>query len=80
MGVSKEDAKSISETVIREIAKLLESGDKIRFEGLGTFKTVSFAKRERFMPWTCEYEDFPAYKSIKFSPTKHLKQRIKGGS
>ncbi len=75
-GITQKAAEQAQKMVIEEISSTLEKGDDISFVGFGSFKVVERAAREGRNPGTGEKIQIPASKTVKFTPSKLLKERI----
>ena len=59
--------------VVDGLVKEILSSEKLRVSGLGTFSVKESKAREGRNPATGEKIQIPAKKSVKFAPTKELK-------
>lgn len=75
-GISKEAAGQAQKAVIEAISLALEKGDSVSLIGFGSFKVVERAAREGRNPSTGEKIQIPASKTVKFTPSKSLKERV----
>lgn len=75
-GISKEAAGQAQKAVIEAFSSTLEKGDSISLVGFGSFKVVERAAREGRNPGTGEKIQIPASKTVKFTPSKVLKERV----
>ncbi len=75
-GITRKAAGEALNAVIESISATLEKGDAISFVGFGSFKVVKRAAREGRNPSTGKTMHIPASKSVKFTPSKTLKDRI----
>lgn len=76
-GITKKASGEALNTVIESISSTLEKGDSISLVGFGSFKVVARAAREGRNPSTGEKMQIPASRSVKFTPGKALKERVK---
>ncbi len=74
--ITKKAAGEALSTVLEGISSTLGNGDPISFVGFGSFKVVSRAAREGRNPSTGEKMHIKASKSVKFTPSKALKERV----
>ena len=75
--VDKEDMAVIVDSFLDTIKEVLASGDKISFNGFGTFEVADRAARKARNPQTGEEIDVPASKAPKFKAAKALKDAVK---
>ncbi|MBL7212146.1 MAG: HU family DNA-binding protein [Desulfobacteraceae bacterium] len=74
--ITKKEAGEALNTVLEGISFTLEKGDPISLIGFGGFKVVQRSAREGRNPSTGEKMQIPASKSVKFTPSKALKERV----
>ena len=55
---------------------MLQENTKVRFTGLGTFKTTHVKKRQARNPQTGESVMVPAKERLKFTPMNSFKKRL----
>jgi DNA-binding protein HU-beta len=75
-GVTKKVAEQAQKAVIEIFSSTLEKGESISLVGFGTFKVVERAAREGRNPSTGKKIKIPASKTVKFTPSKSLKERV----
>ena len=75
-GIPKKAAEQAQKAVIEAFSSTLEKGDSISLVGFGSFKVVERAAREGRNPGTGEKIQIPASKTVKFTPSKSLKERV----
>ena len=75
-GISKKMAEQAQKAVIEGFSSALEKGDSISLVGFGSFKVVARTAREGRNPSTGEKMQIPAYKTVKFTLSKSLKERV----
>jgi DNA-binding protein HU-beta len=75
-GISKKAAGDALNAVIECISSTLEKGDSFSLVGFGGFRVVERSAREGRNPKTGEKMHIPASKSVKFTPSKALKERV----
>lgn len=73
----KEDMAVIVDSFLDTIKGVLASGDKISFNGFGTFEVVERNSREGRNPRTGETMLISAYKTPKFKPSPALKELVR---
>ena len=73
---NKEDMAVIVDSFLDTIKDVLASGDKISFNGFGTFEVVERGSRKVRNPKTSEEMILPSRKSPKFKPSKNLKDIV----
>ena len=74
--LDKAQAGRVVDGVLSTIAEALKAGDKVSLQGLGIFEVSDRAARQGRNPATGEAIQIPASKSVKFRPTKSLKDAI----
>jgi len=75
-GMTQKAAEQAQKAVIELFSSTLEKGESISFVGFGSFKVVERAAREGRNPSTGEKIQIPASKTVKFTPSKSLKERV----
>lgn len=73
----KEDMAVIVDGFLDTIKDVLTSGDKISFNGFGTFEVVERNSREGRNPRTGQTMLISAYKTPKFKPSPSLKEMVR---
>jgi integration host factor subunit beta len=74
--LSKKDTELIVNTLFRDMADALKSGDKIEIRGVGSFKTITRGERLGRNPKTGEKVNVAEKKAVFFKPGKELKERV----
>ena len=74
---SKKDIEMVIDTMVDEITKSLQAGNKVTLTGFGTFRISNRAAREGINPQTKEKITIPAMKIPKFTAGKSLKEAVK---
>ncbi len=75
-GMKKKDVKTVIDTMIDNVSKHLNSGDKVQLTGFGTFEVRERKARTGVKPGTTEKIEIPASKYPAFKPGKALKDKI----
>jgi DNA-binding protein HU-beta len=75
--LSKKDIELVLDTMLDEITKSLQAGDKVTFTGFGTFRVSARAARVGINPQTKEKIQIPAMTVPKFTAGKALKEAVK---
>ena len=75
-GITQKAAEQAQKVIIEGISATLEKGDSISLVGFGSFKVVERAAREGRNPSTGEKMQIPASKTVKFTLSKSLKERV----
>lgn len=75
--VDKEDMAVIVDSFLDTIKDVLASGDKISFNGFGTFEVVERNSREGRNPRTGETMLISAHKTPKFKSSPALKELVR---
>jgi DNA-binding protein HU-beta len=78
--LSKKDATDIVEAVLNGIQESIVSGDDVALAGFGTFKRTIRPERNGFNPATGEKIKISESVSVKFSPSKVLKEQLQKSS
>ena len=76
IGITQKAAEQVQKAVIELFSSTLEKGESISLVGFGSFKVVERAAREGRNPSTGEKIQIPASKTVKFTPSKSLKERL----
>ena len=74
--IKKSDAEHVVEAVFSVIADSLSKGEEVRLIGFGTFAVKQRQASEGRNPRTGEPLVIPARKSVKFQPSKVLKEGL----
>ena len=75
-GITQKAAEQVQKAVIELFSSTLEKGEPISLVGFGSFKVVERAAREGRNPSTGEKIQIPASNTVKFTPSKSLKERV----
>jgi len=75
-GLTKVMAKEVVETFLSLTTKTLKKDGRIALAGFGVFEVVKRAKRKARNPRTGEPLTVKAHKTVKFKPSKVLKDAI----
>lgn len=75
--VTKIAAERVIAATFVAITTALIKGEKVAWPKFGTFKPISLAKRDRFIPSSCEIITVPAHKAAKFTQSKALNRAMK---
>ena len=76
--LSKKAAEAAVNATFAANADALKNGDKVQLIGFGSFEVKEVAAREARNPKTQEVIKVPATKKPAFSPSKPLKELVKG--
>lgn len=76
-GCSKKDATAYVQFVFDTVADTLKSNGTVDIFGFGKFSLTERGARTGINPMTKEKIEIPASKSIKFKPSKSLKDAVK---
>ena len=74
---NEKDMAAIVDSFLDTIKDVLTSGDKISFNGFGTFEVVERNSREGRNPQTGQTMLISAYKTPKFKPSPALKEMVR---
>jgi DNA-binding protein HU-beta len=74
---SKKDVELVIDTLIEEITKGMQAGNKVALTGFGTFKVSARAARMGINPQTKAKIEIPAMNVPKFTAGKTLKEAVK---
>jgi nucleoid DNA-binding protein len=74
---SKKDVEMVIDTMVEEITKFLQAGNKVTLTGFGTFRVSDRAARVGINPQTKASIQIPAMKVPKFTAGKTLKEAVK---
>ena len=77
LATTKSAGMEAVETVFTEIAKALAEGNTVEISGFGKFEVTERSARTGINPATKEKIEIPASKSVKFKPSKALKDQVK---
>ncbi|TWG96312.1 DNA-binding protein HU-beta [Mesorhizobium sp. J18] len=77
-GLTKTQAKSVVEDVLKGIADAAAKGEEISLNGFGKFKVQNKPEREGRNPSTGEKIKIAASKKLVFQPAKALKDVVNG--
>jgi DNA-binding protein HU-beta len=76
--LSKSQAKSVVDSVFRQIADAAKSGAETNIPGFGKFKVKETAEREGRNPGTGATIKIAASKKLAFTPAKAVKDALNG--
>ena len=76
-GFSKKDAEKAVNAFMDVVKDALKDGEKVSLVGFGTFEVVQRAERKGRNPQTGKVINIPSKKTVKFVPSKKLKEIIK---
>lgn len=77
LATTKSAGMEAVETVFTEIAKALAEDNTVEISGFGKFEVTERSARTGINPATKEKIEIPASKSVKFKPSKALKDQVK---
>lgn len=75
-GLGKNQARTVVDLVLEELANRLANGERIQLAGFGTFDVRDRAERMGVNPKTKERMTIPASKHVAFRPSAQLKGRL----
>ncbi len=75
--LSKDQAKSLVDGLVKEILEAVSSGEEVSLPGFGKFKVKESAAREGRHPSTGEVLKIAASRKLSFTPAKAVKDRLK---
>ena len=75
--ITKKGAKEVIETLLGEIQKTLQKGERVVLSGFGTFKTVLVKDKPVVYPKTKEKKIVKSHRAARFSPGKLMKRLVK---
>jgi DNA-binding protein HU-beta len=78
-GLSKKDAGTAVDAVLKLVEDTLARGESVNFTGFGKFHVAERGQRQGVNPRTGERITIPGGKVPKFSAGAGLKQKVKGG-
>ena len=78
-GLSKKDAGSAVEAVLKSIEGALSSGEEVNFTGFGKFHVSERGERQGVNPQTKEPMTIPGGRVPRFTAGSGLKKKVKGG-
>lgn len=76
-GLSKKQTDEVIESLLENITKALQKGDKVAFTGFGAFVISNRKARQGVNPKTGAKIQIPAMKAPKFRAGKSLKEAVK---
>jgi DNA-binding protein HU-beta len=76
----KQEVEAIIDTLLAEIGKAMQSGERVDLRGFGSFIVKDKAARQGRNPKTGETIQIAARKSATFKPSKDLSDRLTGQS
>lgn len=77
-GLTKAQAKTIVDSVFKQIAEAAKDGAETNIAGFGKFKVKERAAREGRSPATGETVQIAAKKALTFAPAKAVKDALNG--
>jgi DNA-binding protein HU-beta len=77
-GVTKTQAKSIVDDILKDIVDAAASGAEVSLPGFGKFKLKETPEREGRNPASGEKIKIAASRKLAFSPAKSVKDRLNG--
>jgi integration host factor subunit alpha len=80
VGLSRSESAELVESVLREIADCLVTGESVKLSSFGTFTVRSKTERVGRNPKTGEEVPILPRRVLVFKPSNVLKQRINGDS
>ena len=75
-GATIKQTETIVNAAFKELAAVLEKGDKLTIPGFGTFCVVETKERKARNPRTGEEMTIPARKAVRFRPSSALKEKV----
>ena len=75
-GRQKPEVEAVVESLLGEIGKALQSGERVDLRGFGSFTVKDKAARQGRNPKTGETIQIAARKSAAFKPSKELGERL----
>lgn len=75
--LTKKAAREAVETLLEEVKKALQKGDKVVLSGFGTFKVVSVKDKPVIVPGSKERRVVKAHRAARFTAGKTLKKLVK---
>ena len=78
MGLNKREAKELVELFFEEIRSALESGDKVKFSGFGSFSVRDKPQRPGRNPKTGEEVPVSARRVVTYKASQKIKDRVAG--
>ena len=75
-GLSKKDAATAVDAVLKSLEDALSSGDEVSFTGFGKFHVAQRGAREGRNPRTGETVDVPGKRVPYFKPGKEMRARL----
>ncbi|MDE1918554.1 MAG: HU family DNA-binding protein [Sphingomonadales bacterium] len=77
-GLTKADARKLSDAVLAAVVDAASKGDEISINGFGKFKVKDTPAREGRNPATGEAMKIAASKKLTFAPAKAVKDKLNG--
>jgi len=74
--ITKKEAKYIVDKLIEKIVDNVKKDNQVFFLGFGSFILNKIPKRKGVNPQTGKKMTIPAYKTIKFKPSKKIKESL----
>lgn len=76
--LKKKEVVGVLDALVEVIGDAIENGDRVKLDGLGTFKVVKKNSRVIYKPTEDERCVIDERKAVKFIPYKALKERLHG--
>lgn len=75
-GITKVRAELALRSVLLQMSKAMEKGEKVTLSGFGTFRVAVRAEQKGRNPQTGDTIIIPSHKVVKFKPGKNLYDRV----
>jgi len=75
-GITKVMAGKALDSVLNNMGKAMEDGERVIFSGFGSFHVAERAEQKGRNPQTGETISIPAHNVVKFKPGKKLRTRV----
>jgi DNA-binding protein HU-beta len=75
-GITRVMAGKALDSVLNNMGKAMEGGERVIFSGFGSFHVAERAERKGRNPQTGETISIPAHNVVKFKPGKNLRSRV----
>ncbi len=76
-GLTKKEALAQVDCLFDTISEILTSGQNVEISGFGKFLILDRNARSGINPATKQLIDIPAFKAVRFKPSKLLKDSVK---
>ncbi len=76
-GITKVTAGKALDSVLGNMGKAMEQGERVIVSGFGSFHVAERAEQQGRNPQTGEIISIPAHKVVKFKPGKRLRTLVK---